>query len=700
MAYLDDLIEQVPDPGLAARLAAEVEKLRKRLEFGLLFERHVPEVVRLHGHQIRVGQLVQFRRPDDGRLMRVTAIEQGKVDLEDPWSGEVADSAAGAELVAIRPFGEPIYPGLERVGGVHRAEDDRGSHVVVCGENFDVLQMLSYVHEGQVDCIYIDPPYNTGARDWKYNNDYVDSNDDYRHSKWLSMMERRLRLAEGLLKEDGVVVVTIDEHEVSRLGVLLSQVFPTAVIQMVSIVINPSGASSDGLSRVDEYAFFCFFGSARPDPLSRDLLTDQDLNDGSTSVTWESLLRRGNAWYRRARRNLCYPVLLNGSADRIVGVGLPFSGDDESARPAVVDGHLAAWPVRTDGRLGIWRVEGAKLFDLAQKGFAYVGGRDDARGTWTIRYLMEGTVSAIEAGAYKVVGRGARGEVVLEGTVTRTTIPKTVWKSSRHIAGGSGGTQMLTNLLGERNRFTYPKSVYAVEDTLAVATGSRPDALILDFFGGSGTTVHATALLNARDGGRRRCILVTNNEVEQEKETRLLADGFLPGDPDWEAEGVFVQATKPRLEAAVSGTRPDGTPIPLTAKYVGRGPLADGFHENVQFFELRYLERDAVDLGEAFRAVAPLLWMKGGGVGPIPDRPQGAWFSDSGTPFAVLFAASHWRLFVEHLQARQDVKHAFIVTDSEATFIQIRQELPAWIEASMLYRDYLRSFEINVGDHS
>lgn len=695
MAQLDDLLAQIADGDLRERIAGEVQRLRRGVRFGLVFERHIPEVVRLYGHPLRVGQLVQLRVPDDGRLWLLAELDDGKAVLR-----AVEDDAETAvdsdEVVTVRRFGEPLYPGVTEVGAIDRGGPERPAHVVINGENFDALQLLVYLHEGQVDAIYIDPPYNTGARDWKYNNDYVDANDAYRHSKWLSMMERRLRVTQRLLKPDGVLVVTVDEHEMTRLGVLLQQLFPAAAVQLVSICINPSGASSDGLSRVDEYAFFCWFGGARPSALTRDLLTDQDLESAPASVAWESLLRRGNQWYRRSRRNLCYPVLLNEDEDTIVGVGDPFVGEDEESRPDRVDGHKAAWPVRTDGRLGIWRVDGAKLLELAAKGYAYVASRDEDRGTWTVRYLMQGTVDGIEAGNYVVTGRGARNEVLVETDVVRTTVPKTMWKSSRHIAGGAGGTQLLTTLLGERNLFTYPKSVYAVQDTLTIAVGDRPDALVLDFFAGSGTTLHATALLNAADGGRRRCILVTNNEVEQSTEDQLLTAGHRPGDDAWSARGVFRQATKPRVEAAITGRRPNGDPLPDAARYLGGRCMADGFDENVRFYDLAYLDRDAVDLGEAFAAVAPLLWMKAGAVGPIIIGNEGAWEAPEGAPYAVLFRPTHWRHFVNHVQSRHDLTHVFVVTDSTATFVQIREELPPWTEASMLYRDYLYNFEINV----
>src|SRR5205823_3307522 len=143
----------------------------------------------------------------------------------------------------LAEFGDPVYPGLRHLESLPRG-GDRPSHVVIQGENHHVLEALQFTHAAAVDCIYLDPPYNSGARDWKYNNDYVDGDDDYRHSKWLAFMDRRLRLSKELLNpDDSVLIVTIDEKEYLRLGLLLEQIFPTATIQMVSSVIKPGGTS-------------------------------------------------------------------------------------------------------------------------------------------------------------------------------------------------------------------------------------------------------------------------------------------------------------------------------------------------------------------------------------------------------------------------------------------------------------------------
>ena len=166
----------------------------------------------------------------------------GRVDAEGRRSRRRTSPLA--DLVVVAEFRDPIYPGLVSTGTVERG-GDKPYHSVINAENFHALQTLLFTHRGKVDAIYIDPPYNTGARDWKYNNDYVESDDQYRHSKWLAFMERRLLLAKELLNpDDSVLIVTIDEKEYLRLGLLLEQMFPEATIQMVTTSINPSGRRS------------------------------------------------------------------------------------------------------------------------------------------------------------------------------------------------------------------------------------------------------------------------------------------------------------------------------------------------------------------------------------------------------------------------------------------------------------------------
>ena len=276
MSRLTDLIAQAKakDTRLGADLEREFKALSTRLPFGLNFERHNPEAVELPLRPIRKGDKVRILpargsiKKGDQRLWQVKTIHKAQKTADLELMGvETAEiqSVALDDLVVVAEFRDTIYPGLVSTGKVERG-GDRPFHTVINGENYHVLKALTYTHPGKVDAIYIDPPYNTGAKDWKYNNDYVESDDQYRHSKWLAMMERRLLVAKELLNPaDSVLIVTIDEKEYLRLGLLLEQVFPEATIQMVSSVINPKGASrGTGFRRTDEYIFVAMIGGSTP----------------------------------------------------------------------------------------------------------------------------------------------------------------------------------------------------------------------------------------------------------------------------------------------------------------------------------------------------------------------------------------------------------------------------------------------------
>ena len=423
MARLNDLLRQLrmENPRLADDLQREFDALADRRSFGLNFERHVPEAVELPGRRVRKGDKVRVlpargeaRTADNDRLWRVTgtATEDGVrraalISLDD---AETPASAAVADLVVIAEFRDPIYPGLVSTGKVERG-GNKPFHTVIDAENFHALQALLFTHRGKVDCIYIDPPYNTGARDWTYNNDYVDNNDLYRHSKWLAFMERRIELAALLLKRDGVIVVTIDEHEVQNLGILLRQILPEARVQLVTIVTNTAGSMSPGLfTRSDEYAYFCFFGDASPKRLPTDLLSD---SKGAPQY-WFPLSRGRGLNDRPSKRpNLVYPIAVDPETQRIVATGRSLkdrvdagevAGALDSWRPdpdETLHGKPLVWPMRDSGDLTTWQVSAGALPSLIEKGYVRVRApRTELKPfrPFTLAYIKSGTQKKVESG--------------------------------------------------------------------------------------------------------------------------------------------------------------------------------------------------------------------------------------------------------------------------------------------------------------
>ncbi|MEX2139013.1 MAG: DNA methyltransferase [Pirellulales bacterium] len=704
MARLDDLVAQVADKSLRQKLESALADMKRRQRFGLVFEEHIPETSALLGFPVVVGATVQRRTTLEGQqLYQVKSVNgRGKVVIEPEGSGP-EEIAAAKDLMVVKRFGDPIFPCLTPIGAVKNGPDDKPYHAVINGENFHALQLFAFLYEGKVDCIYIDPPYNTGSRDWKYNNRYVDKNDVWRHSKWLSMMEKRLRIAKRLLKPDGILVCTIDEHEVNHLGMLLEKVFREYLHYMVTIVINPKGRDKANFAPVEEYACFVVpdighdlilrAPTKKLEPAAEPAETegeedengddeedapdvDEVLSADVEEVEWEKrhARRRGggaeSSSYREKRWNQFYPIYIDEKAKKVVRVGdsIPL-GEEPSFKK--LGGLRPIWPIDTAGNHRVWAYFGPSMQKLIDAGRVLLGKYHSKRDDWTINYLVP----------------------------KKTTKKlKTVWWEKSHDAG-THGTELLKKFLGKPGLFPFPKSVYAVRDTLAAVVRDRPDALIIDFFAGSGTTLHATCLLNLEDKGNRRTVLVTNNEVAEKVAAKLVADGVYRGDKEFEQLGIFSAVTRPRCEATISGKRADGTPVPgkhidANGKMKGR-PFAEGFPENVEFFKIDYLDPDDVDLGNQFEAILPSLWLSAGAKGARKPCRDCEFYLPPYSPYAVLLNERSFRKLRKALEERPDVTHVWIVTDSEDAFAEMKSALSPRLVTSMLYRDYLRTFRIN-----
>jgi len=215
--------------------------------------------------------------------------------------------------------------------------------------------------------------------------------------------------------------------------------------------------------------------------------------------------------------------------------------------------------------------------------------------------------------------------------------------------------------------------------------------LILDYFAGSGTTLNATCLLNAEDGGSRSSIIVTNNEVSPERMRRLHRAGHYRGDPEFESQGVFEAVAKPRCEAAITGKRADGATVEGT--YLDGRPYLDGFAENIEFFGLDYLDPDKVELGHCFESIHPLLWLAAGGRGERPAVDEAVdYLVAPECGYAVLFNEDAFRDFEEALAGTDGITHVFLVTDSDEAYAEMRERLGLRVQTTMLYRDLLRHF--------
>lgn len=698
MAAINDLIAQIEDIALRERIAKEVDRLSKQKKFGLVFEEHLPECTPLYDIPVKAGALVAKKAGDVNDVYKVLCIEDNTAQCLHRESKETAEIALD-DLVTVAEFGEPIYPYLKPIDTVCNAPDSDLWHTLIEADNYHALQLLEYLYAGKVDCIYIDPPYNTGAKDWKYNNDYVDGSDAYRHSKWLSFVQRRLKLAKKLLNpKDSVLIVTIDEKEYLHLGCLLEEMFPEANMQMVSSVINPAGVSRGGqFARTDEYIFFLTFGTCAPSPLCLSEDWRGKIKGGyKDKLRWNGLQRSGTATLRSDRPNMFYPIFITNDGTKIVEVGnsIPLNVDRTAIQAPA--GQIAIWPIFPDGREGWWRLGRDTLIELIEKHYVHIGKIQGDRAA--ITYLAQGEQAKVENGDFPVVGYNPDGSIIVdESGYEARFLPGTQWWITSHDATQKG-TKMLNDIIGRR--FTFPKSVYATHDAVQFFVANKPNALIVDFFAGSGTTMHAVNLLNAEDGGHRRCIMVTNNEVSADEAKMLKDKGYQPGDEEWEKLGIANYVTWPRTVCSIEGHDVNGNP--LKGDYLGSEPplhMADGFKANAAFFKLGFLDPTAVSLGMRFSEMLPTLWLKAGAKGKCPE------LSSEQIPdmlilpenkFAVLINENAFADFAEKLVEHPEIQTVFLATDYEVNYQSMVKNLNV-TEAYQLYRDYLDHFRLNRG---
>ncbi|NRP59225.1 site-specific DNA-methyltransferase [Marinobacterium sp. xm-d-564] len=708
MSRLTDLIAQTKakDPQLGQDLEREFKTLSSRLSFGLNFERHRPEIVDLPLRPIRKGDKVRVlpeRRSNetgDPRLWLVKSISDNGTDkfaeLELVYHKELENKSVRLnDLVVVAEFRDVIYPGLISTGEVKRC-NDKPYQTVINGENYHALKALTYTHRGKIDAIYIDPPYNSGARDWKYNNDYVEVDDNYRHSKWLAMLERRLLVAKELLNpHNSVLIVTIDEKEYLRLGLLLEQTFENGRVEMVSSVINPKGTGRSGdFARTNEFLFFVRFGSAKVGGRPNEENLGQE-------VAWETMRRRNLASVRgRKGKGACgpnqfYPIFVDEVTGAITGRGecIPPSVSRHSVDSPI--GTVAVFPVRKDGTEMNWEYTAQAFDEWWPQGYIRANGKKEEPQSYIIQHLPNKARNEIKSGVLRIDSRRDDGAVIARYAEASTKTVTTQWDFTSHSAE-HGGTGILKALIPNR-RFPFPKSLYAVEDALRLFVADKPNAVILDFFSGSGTTAHAVMRLNHQDDGRRQCISITNNEVAADEKKSLTSKGFRQGDEEWEKIGICEFITKPRVKAAITGKTPDGNPVKGNYKFTDEFPICDGFEENAEFFNLTYESSISVSYNFAFARIAPILWMRAGCRGKRIDvLPDKGW--EVVEAYGLLVELDSATPFVKALNEVDGVELAYIVTDDDRRFQSIAKRLPAEVEPVRLYESYLSNFSFTNED--
>ena len=696
------LLERIDDPRLRADIAAHVSLLRRSRRFGLVFDRHLPEAARLPKMKPRAGDRVARRDEADATTWRVlgftdrtrnTARLQPLTWAGHQWApdGEPLELPA-TDVVVVRDHGEPIHPGLQPYDLIQAGEPGTPTHIALEGENLHALQLLKATHgpeagdgrHGLVDLIYIDPPYNTGNKSWIYNDRYVDAQDQSKSSKWLSFMERRLRAAKPLLRETGVVIVAIGDDEHHRLRMLMDQIFGTD--NFISDVVWQGGRKNDSRFVSNGADYMLVYAREK----SLWAVTGIKPKDSPTlsDLTSAEVTEKGARWWEGkpgAREALAAAEEIWAASDShaeaqrryrkwmrsFKKTGIP---TDAVSRYTTLD--ASGEPIRTDGNIS-WPGGGGPTYDVLHP----VTGKPCAVPSRGWMFSDPASMQAeIDAGNIYF----GKDHTTQPGGITRlSSLEEQVAESVFDYDRNNGATHLYFERTGSgvftEKRFPNPKDHTVLARWINLA--APRDAVVLDFFGGSGSTMEAVLRLNAEDGGTRQCILVTNNELAHKDAAALRKAGHHPGDEQFEAKGVFRHVAHPRIKTVVTGIREDGSVYDET-----------GLAANVAFYSLTQLDPGQVRRGREFTAIAPILWMQAGGVGPVIDR-EGDDFTLTDT-YGVLFDTGHRRAFTQAVNERQPGT-AFIVTDSSATFRDVAAGLPASVQSLQLYESYLNNFEVN-----
>ncbi|MGH2958993.1 MAG: DNA methyltransferase, partial [Solirubrobacterales bacterium] len=462
-------------------------------------------------------------------------------------------------------------------------------------------------------------------------------------------------------------------------------------IQLISSLINPAAVARKGyFGRSDEYLLIVMLGSAGAQPLA--LGEDWITSKGRThkgEIRWDLLRKSGSSPTRDGHPETFYAFFVTEDGGQIHSVGDPIGVGASRGDVIPPAGTFAVWPIRKNGTEGRWRLQPSTVRKVLAQGCLRLG---TPKGETTpIYYLAEGEREKIKRGLYKVIGHRIDGSVVTSvlESEDRRTIPSTQWRIPSHDAT-QYGTRLLSSFLPART-FPYPKSLYAVEDTLRFFVSDKPDAVIIDFFSGSGTTAHAVMRLNRQDDGRRSSICITNNEVSAIEQSVLRGRELRPGDADWEALGICEYVTKPRLAAAVTGETPEGEKIQGSYKFTDEFPMAEGFEANLEFFTMTYESPRSIAHHKAFERIAPLLWLRAGAEGRRIESVSDSF--DVADRYGVLFDLDHSREFLTELGENPRARIAFVVTDDDRAFQAVCLEISSDIEAVRLYSSYLTNFE-------
>lgn len=355
-------------------------------------------------------------------------------------------------------------------------DEDKPVNLLIEGDNLHSLKSLVYTHKGKVDVIYIDPPYNTGNKDFIYNDKFVDKEDSWRHSQWLSFMNKRLLLARELLSNKGIIFISIDDNEHAQLKLLCDEIFgENNKLGVLSIVNNLKGRSDDKFFATSN-EFMLVYGKNKElayikgFSMSEEYKKEYKFKDEISNYKEVLLRKTGKNSKREDRPNMYYPIYFD-TETKVISLKKTNNPYEIEILPLDDKGNEGCW------RWGIDKFNKKKDTELVVK--------LNNKNKWNVYVKMRDIVD---------------GEV-------RTQKPKTIWINPKYDSGN--GTVLIKEMFN-KNVFTNPKPLDFILDVLRISTNK--DSIILDFFAGSATTGQAALELNKEDDGNRQFILCTNNE--------------------------------------------------------------------------------------------------------------------------------------------------------------------------------------------
>ena len=660
MSALEDLIQKISDEDLRRRIQKEVANLKKTKKFGLVFEPQNPEFTPLYNVPVKKNSLVALKAKKISETYRVVDIDGHKIFCV---RGDKVFQFDLNEVVSVAQFGDSIYPCLQKIDEVCNAPDSDLWHALIEADNYHALQLLKYLYAGKVDCIYIDPPYNTGARDWKYNNEFVDAADSYRHSKWLSMMQKRLELAKEILSDSGAIFISIDDNEQATLKLLCDEIFGWQNYQATITYVRKTSGKQDSTNFAKSTEYILVY-SKNSSWRCNEIIAEEKVTSRYNKISADGrkyretdLRKTGTNDRREDRPNMFYPFYYD-EKEKILSL-------------EKIPNSIEIFPIKTDGTEGRWRWQK----ETAAKNIDRLVAR-----------IMPKYKSEKKYTVYEKDFMEKRGEIL-------TVKEHTFW--NRTEFNSDNAAQEFKNIGFGNKVFSFPKSMALIKHIIYLATNKN--SLIVDFFAGSGTTLHAVNLLNAEDGGKRRCILVTNNEVSDAEEKNFRKQGLTPADDEWQKYGIARYVTWTRTVCTIEGHDING--VPLKGNYFGSEiPMADGFKSNVAYFKLGFLDKNFVELGRQFKEILPVIWFKAGCRGkcpPLADEkilPPMLILPENN--FAVLIDEMYFGEFWRKVHDAAAIDTLFFVTNSEYGYHQMIRDFPDKT-TYQLYKNYLENFKIS-----